>query len=137
MLSPDGRWIAFVSNESGRDEVYAKEVAGEGRQHTISSGGGGEPVWSADGTELFYRSGEWMFAVPIEAGDELVVGSPVALFQGTFKVEPLGGNQLYDVSADGQRFLMIDEGDAPRGPDRLHLVLDFASELTSSAPPGS
>lgn len=136
MFSPDGRWIAYVSNESGRDEVYAREVADGGRQHTISNGGGSEPVWSKDGGELFYRSGEWLFAVPIEASDDLLVGSPEALFQGTFKVESLGGNQLYDVSADGQRFIMIDEGDALRGPDRLHMVLDFASELTSSDPTG-
>ena len=137
MLSPDGRWIAYVSNESGRDEVYAKEVAGDGRQHTISNGGGSEPVWSTDGTELFYRSGEWLFAVPIEAGDDLRVGSPGALFQGSFKFEPLGGNQMYAVTADGQHFLMIDEGEAPRGTDSLHLVLDFASELTSTEPTGS
>ena len=136
MFSPDGRWIAYVSNESGRDEVYVKEFGGSGAQHTISSGGGSEPVWSPAGDELFFRSDEWMLAVPIEAGEQFSAGVPTALFEGNFKREFVAGNQYYDVSADGQHFLMIEEDAALRGPDRLHLILDFARELNAEGPSG-
>lgn len=136
MFSPDGRWIAYVSNESGRDEVYVKEFGGSGAQHTISSGGGSEPVWSPAGDELFFRSDEWLLAVSIEAGEQFSAGVPTALFEGNFKREFVAGNQYYDVSADGQHFLMIEEDAALRGPDRLHLILDFARELNAEGPSG-
>lgn len=132
MFSPDGRWIAYVSNVSGRDEVYVKEFGGSGAQHTISNGGGSEPVWSPAGDELFYRSGEWLFAVPIQAGTKFL--APTALFEGAFKSEFVAGNQYYDVSADGQSFLMIEQDAALRAPDRLHLVLNFAQELEATGP---
>ena len=83
-----------------------------------------------------------MFEIPIEAPEpgsqeRFHVGSPQALFPGTFKIEPTAGNQGYDLTADGQRFLMIEVDDALRGPDRLHVVLDFASELSSDDSDGS
>jgi len=136
MFSPDGRWIAYVSNESGRDEVYVRETRGSGLRYTISNGGGSEPVWSPDGTKLFYRSDGWLLEVPLdvpEAGsqDRFQAGSPQALFPGTFRTEVTAGNQMYDITADGQTFLMIEEDAELRGPDRLHLVLEFARELES------
>jgi len=141
MFSPDGQWIAYVSNESGRDEVYVREYRGNGRRHTISDGGGSEPVWSPDGSELFYRFAGFLFAVPIEPSDvgganEFRAGSPEALFPATFKIEVVAGNQMYDIAADGRHFVMIDEDDALRGPDRLHLVLDWARELTADGSGG-
>ncbi len=139
MFSPDGRWIAYVSNESGRDEVYVREYHGSGMRFTISNGGGREPVWSPDGNTLFYRSEGWLFAVPIETPEvggtgNFQAGSPDALFPGTFKTEVTAGNQMYDITADGQTFLMIEEDAELRGPDRLHLVLDFALELETAGP---
>ena len=90
---------------------------------------------------MFYRSEGWLFEIPIEAPE---AGSPEkfrpglaqALFPGTFKTEVTAGNQLYDIAADGQRFLMIEVDDELRGPDRLHIVLDFARELSAGGSGG-
>ena len=142
MFSPDGRWIAYVSNESGRDEVYVRGYPGSGLRYTISNGGGSEPVWSPDGNALFYRSEDgWLFEVPIDAPgagseDRFRAGSPEALFSGTFRSEIIARNQMYDITADGQRFVMIEEDAELRGPDRLHLVLDFAGELDADGSGG-
>ena len=62
MFSPDGEWITFTSDQSGKDEIYVKRYAGEGRMVLVSTGGGREPIWSPDGKELFYRSGNKMMA---------------------------------------------------------------------------
>ncbi len=130
MISPDGRWVAYVSNDSGRDEVYVKGLGGEETKYTISNGGGVEPVWGPDGSELFYRSGRSLMVVPVIAGRTLQIGSPLSLFEGDFKQEPVAGNQYYDISPDGQRFLMILEDETQRGPDKLHVIVGLGAELT-------
>ena len=99
-FSPDGRWIAFQSNESGRDEIYIQAYPGGGRKWLISSEGGVLPLWRRDGKELFYRSGNKVMSVPLQLGPELVISKPQMLFEGEFADE-------FDVTADGQRFVMV------------------------------
>lgn len=111
-FSPDGRWVAYASNESGREEVYVRPARGGDARWQISSDGGAQPRWRRDGGELFYVTAAGaVMAVPIAAGSDFSAGPPVALF-----TEPTlatnnnpffyGGAAAYDVSADGQRFLV-------------------------------
>jgi Tol biopolymer transport system component/predicted Ser/Thr protein kinase len=102
-FSPDGRWIAYASNESGRFDVYVRPFPSGAGTWQISTAGGGFPAWRRDGKELFFVSlDSRMMAVPVEADAKFHAGAPVALFP----VHILGGGTNYDVSADGQRFLV-------------------------------
>lgn len=101
-FSPDGKWVAFVSEETGRHEVYLTRFDKPGEKWRISSEGGQSPRWRNDGKELFYwTTDRKLMAVPIKLGDSFDAGSPTELF----KADPLSRN--YDVVADGQRFLLI------------------------------
>jgi Tol biopolymer transport system component len=105
-LSPDGRWIAYLSDESGVDEIYVQSFpAGNDRQQ-VSVGGGTQPRWRGDGRELFYMSPDRkVMAVDISAGERIEAGKPHALFQT--RILPLvEARNHYDVTADGQRFVV-------------------------------
>jgi eukaryotic-like serine/threonine-protein kinase len=105
-FSPDGRWLAYVSNESGRYEVYVRPSNGAGREHKISVEGGTEAVWARSGDELFYRSGDRMMAATVSLNPSFSVQQRRMLFEGRYvPARRLHAN--YDVSPDGQRFLMI------------------------------
>ena len=134
MFSPDGRWLAFVSDETGRDEVYVQPYPGPGRKRLISSAGGREPLWSPTGRELFYREGLAMMAVRVRTDPDFSTNKPEKLFEGRYGSEPISAHASYDVSRDGQRFLMVKDlgGFAP--PDKLQLVLNWFDELTRLAP---
>ena len=80
-VSRDGRWLAYTSDESGQDEVYARPYPDGSAKLLVSTGGGGSPVWSRDGRELFYREGDRVMAVPVHLGDELTVDAPTFLFE--------------------------------------------------------
>ena len=107
-FSPDGKWLAYVSNESGEDQIYVKPYPGPGERFTISNEGGTEPVWSRDGRELFYRDDEAMMAVPVAPGPSPSFGQPRLLFRGQFLSDfsAAAGYPFYDVARDG-RFLMV------------------------------
>ncbi len=105
-LSPDDRWLAWASTESGASEVYATTWPALGARVQLSSGGGGEPLWNPRGGELFYRSGNALVAVTLEEND----GLPLAVRRDTlFRGPYLQADETpqYDVSADGERFLMV------------------------------
>jgi len=105
-FSPDGRWIAYVSNESGRPEVYAQPFPDPGPRRKVSTAGGLMPKWRHDGTELFYVAPDRrLMAVPVRKAANLEVGVPAALFETRIRMAPPFRN--YDVSADGQRFLVV------------------------------
>ena len=110
VFSPDGRWIAYVSNESGRPEVYVAPFPGPGGKWMVSTAGGGNPRWRSDGKEIFYLAGgqQMMAAAVNGAGSSFQVGA----VQPLFAIRPVGPRSFYDVSADGQRFLAI------TGPDQ-------------------
>ena len=108
-ISPDGRWLAYASNDTNRFEIYVQAFPTPGGKYQISTDGGCEPMWAKNGRELFYRNGDRMMAVTIETkGDSLEAGTPKPLFERRFSVTTSsGGDAWYDVSPDGQRFLML------------------------------
>ena len=104
-ISPDSRWMAYASNESGTDEIYIQSFPGPGGKWQVSSGGGAAPRWRGDGRELFYFSPvNKLMAVSVSAGTSLVAGTPTPLFECRLKGS--GQQVSYDASADGQRFLI-------------------------------
>jgi Tol biopolymer transport system component len=105
-LSPDGRWLAYVSNRSGRFEIWVKKYP-DGTPVRVSEDGGLEPKWAADGRELFYRLGSAMMAIAVATEVDLSVGQTVELFDdASYLAMPIPFVRLYDVAPDG-RFLMI------------------------------
>ena len=124
-FSPDGQWVAYESNESGQREVYAAPLPGPGGKRQISSGGGVKPRWRKDGKEIFYHTeeGQLMAAEVIARNGTLEVGKVQKLFDGIGNIR----GYLYDVSADGQRFLVADEGAATARP--LTLLQNWTATL--------
>jgi dipeptidyl aminopeptidase/acylaminoacyl peptidase len=130
MFSPDGAWIAYVSDVSGRDEVYIRSFpeANE-RVIQVSTRGGIEPVWARDGQELFYREGDKLMVVDLGDGAELEPRAPEVLFEGRFRKTRWGAETAnYDVSADGSRFLMVQDRNRER-PKVIHVVLNWPAAL--------
>ena len=120
-FSPDSKWVAYQSNESGQFEIYVQPFPGPGGKLQISSNGGAQPRWNRNGKEIFYVSlDSKMMAAPVRLspdGQSLETGTPVALFPVRIAGGPLPGRnkQQYAVSSDGQRFLVnlaVDEGAA-------------------------
>ena len=135
-FSPDGRWLAYVSNESGRYEIYVQPYPGPGGKWQISTEGGTEPAWNHNGRELFFRSGDKMMAVDIAAQPSFAAGKPRMLFQGPYERSP-ATSPNYDVSPDGQRFLMLKPADTGESaPTQINIVLNWFEELKRRVPPG-
>jgi Tol biopolymer transport system component/tRNA A-37 threonylcarbamoyl transferase component Bud32 len=136
-FSPDGRWLAYVSDESGRFEVYVQLYPGPGGKWQISTEGGDEPVWNPSGRELFYRSGERMMAVDIATQPSFTAGKPRLLFKGQY-VPTATTPANYDVSPDGQRFLMLksEEQSSFSAPTQIVVVQNWFEELKRRVPAG-
>ena len=134
-FSPDGRSLAYCTNESGRPQVYVKAFPGPGAKIQVSNDGGTDPVWRRDGRELFYRNGDRMMAVAV-SGDN-AFGRPQELWRGPYSPgmstscgAPGLTSSNYDVTPDGQRFLMIrDEDDLATVSSTVVLVAGFAREM--------
>jgi hypothetical protein len=126
-FSPDGRWISFFSTLSGRSEIYLQPFPGPGERVTVSSGGGLQAKWRADGKELFYLSPEGtMMAVDVRPATRLDLGTPKPLFRT--KLRPSTSLDQYVVTADGQRFIVMEPpADAP--PDALTIVTNWTTLL--------
>jgi eukaryotic-like serine/threonine-protein kinase len=133
-FSPDGRWIAYTSNESGRTEIYVRPYPGPGGKWQISTEGGTEPLWNPRGRELFYRNGRKMMAVDYTAQPSFSAGKPRMLFQGPYTITPRSATD-YDVSPDGQRFLMLKPA-AEQAPGQINVVLNWPEELKQKAASG-
>jgi len=123
-VSPDGRWLAYVSNESGREEVYVRALAPSGGRVAVSSGGGGEPLWSRDGRRLFYREGSKLMAADLAITTQPAVTARAVLFEGPFETDGLHPN--YDVFPDGTGFVMVRTNEESR---RLVVELNWVSKL--------
>jgi Tol biopolymer transport system component/tRNA A-37 threonylcarbamoyl transferase component Bud32 len=136
-FSPDGRWLAYVSNESGRSEIYVQPYPGPGGKWQISTDGGTEPVWNPSGRELFYRTGDKMIAVEITTQPSFSVGKPRMLFEGRYRLTRVTSPN-YDVSRDGQRFLMLKPVEqAQAASTQINVVLNWFEELKRRVPKGA
>ena len=137
-LSPDGEWLAYESTESGQSEIYLRPLPDvQTSRQQVSTGGGSRPLWSRDGRELFYyvEPGTIM-AVPIGSGTELALGRPEVIIQGSYAT-PLNTGRHYDVSPDGQRFLLLrDAGDTREdvASPQIILVQNWFEELKDRVP---
>jgi eukaryotic-like serine/threonine-protein kinase len=135
-FSPDGRWLAYISDESGRNEIYVQPYPGPGGKWQITTEGGTEPVWNPNGRELFYRSDDKMMAVDIATQPGFAAGKPRVLFKGPYEPTPLTIAN-YDVSPDGQRFLMLKPSEqAQAAPTQINVVLNWFEELKQKVPTG-
>ena len=136
-FSPDGHWIAYTSDESGRWEIYVQPYPGPGGKWQISTDGGTEPVWNPKGRELFYRSDDKMMAVDISTRPAFSAGKPRMLFAEEYFSAP-GSDSApeYDISPDGQRFLMLkDSGGSTATQSQIVVVQNWAGELKRGSAP--
>jgi serine/threonine-protein kinase len=135
-FAPDGKWLAYSSNESGRPEVYAMAYPGPGPKIQISTDGGTDPLWRHDGRELYYRAGDRMMAVEVDGRRALTVSKPRQLWEARYlagvgsscgMAGPTSAN--YDVTPDGERFVMIEDKSATVECKLLRVVSNWSSEL--------
>ena len=131
-ISPDGGWLAYTSNESGQDEIYVRPFPDvESGKWQVSTDGGNMPQWGPDGRGLFYQSADFQLTrVPIRIEGSFSYGNPEALFS----YQPYTG--FFDVSADGERFLMIRPGGptSDAAPEQIYVVLNWVEELKQRVP---
>ncbi|MEO7369141.1 MAG: hypothetical protein ABIZ36_14385, partial [Gemmatimonadaceae bacterium] len=127
--SPDGHWIAYWSNRSGRSEVYVRRFPANGGMVQVSSAGGQEPVWSRKGDKLFYRDGEKLMAAAIVTSPEFSVVGRRLLFSQTFVSD--GAHTFYDVSPDGKSFIFL-KNSARQA--QVIVVLNWSDELREKIP---
>ena len=141
-FSPDGRWLAYVSNESGRHEVYVQPYPGPGERHLISTNGGEQPAWSGNGRELFYVQGgafgsggaTTLMSVRVATAPAFLAGTPEAVFESVDLRTAWG--RSYDVAPDGRRFLITLNKEAPTNlaPAQMIFVQHWFEELKRLVP---
>jgi eukaryotic-like serine/threonine-protein kinase len=132
-FSRDGRWLAYTSLESGRSEVHVRPFPGPGATIKVSTDGGAEAIWASNGRELFYRSEGKMMAVAVTTHPIFTAARPRVLFEGRFERGPVTGMVNYDVTRDGQRFLMV-KSEASSSPTQVEIVLNWFGELKRRVP---
>jgi hypothetical protein len=130
-LSPDGRWLAYDSDESGRTDVYVRPFPNVNeRKWVVSTNGGHHGVWSPDGRELFYAIGSALMRVAVDAkGDRFAAGTPESLFSGPFDLL----TTHYTIAPDGNHFIMV-EADPNARPTQIQVVLNWQEELKQRVP---
>jgi len=131
-FSPQGNWVAYVSDESGRNEVYVRPYP-EGTRVQISAAGGNQPVWSSNSRELFFRNGDQLLAVNVTPGQNFTFGKPVVLFSRSMPVKSSGRAYEFmadfDISKDGGRFVTPKYNPNSSNVPRARIILDWFSEL--------
>jgi Tol biopolymer transport system component len=138
-FSPDGRHVAYMARDTGQGEIYIRSYPNPGGRRTVSVGGGREPVWGRSG-ELFYRNlrGDRMMVVDVTTEPSLKVGKPQELFARQYGFNPSGSPRaLYDVTHDGQRFLMLStmgQSSEEQAGNRFIIVQNWGEELKRLAP---
>jgi serine/threonine-protein kinase len=136
MFSPDGRWLVYAVRQANREEdVYVQPYPGPGPKFLISTGGGAEPVWSPTGREIFYRSldGTRMMTVAVQTDPSFTAAAPKLLFEGKYHFHEGGFYPTYDVTRDGQNFLMI-EPEQRAAANRLIVAVNWVEELRRRIP---
>jgi serine/threonine-protein kinase len=130
-ISPDGRWVVYVTNDGGRSAVHLRMLAGARDPQRVSTGGGAEPVWASTGREFFYRDGGKVMAVPV---DEDGAGQPRTIFEGDFAPGTIDSPN-YDVMPDGQRFVMLQKPLPSASQSTLQVLMNwFETPPGGSAP---
>jgi len=129
-FSPDGHWLAYVSDESGRREVLVRPFPSLNQKFAISTEGGAEPIWRRDGKELFYRNRDTVMSVMIDTSSGFTASSPHALFSGSYASASETGDPHFEAAADGQRFVMVKPD---RSGSQIVVVLDWVEELKARA----
>ena len=145
-VSPNGRWMAYTSNESGKNEVYVRPFpdVDSGGRWQVSTSGGTSPLWAPDGLELFYRNGDAVMAVSVKTEPTFSLETPKTLFQKTYAFLSIENGPLYinswDISPDGKQFLMLkpaasrEEASVAEGPRKINIVLNWFEELKDRVP---
>lgn len=135
-FSPDGQWVAYCSNESGKAEVYVQRWPGPGPKIQLSSEGGTDPLWNRGGHEIFYRNADKMMVVPVSIAGGFQAGKPSLMWEGHYShgmsssCGPPGVSSAnYDVTADGRRFLMVKDSDQDVSSTSIVVVLNWTEEL--------
>jgi eukaryotic-like serine/threonine-protein kinase len=135
-ISSDGRWMAYTSDESNRQEVYIRPFPGPGRKQQVSSEGGSEPLWARNGKQLFYRWLDQVWVVDVQVDGGLTTGKPRLLFEkpGYSRAYPI---RAWDLSLDSQRFLMVKfENRKPTPVTEMILIQNWFEELKRLVPAG-
>jgi eukaryotic-like serine/threonine-protein kinase len=132
-FSPDGKWVAYNSNESGQLEVFVASFPNLEQKRQVSNGGGGEPLWRADGKELYYLSTDGsLMAVDVKAGTTIDTGPPKPLFRADI-LNPVGdwGETEFNVSRDGQKFLILERAKTQQGDhaEQIHVIVNWDAAL--------
>jgi len=131
-LSPDGRWMSYVSNETGRNEIYVRPFPGPGEREQVSIDGGTQAIWNPNGHEIFYRMDDKMMAVDVTTSPALKLSSPTILFEARYAYGAGITIPNFDVSRDGQRFIMVKP---ESGAGRLNVVLNWFAGRSPGSPP--
>lgn len=139
VLSPDDRWLAYTSNETGQDEIYVQAFPQPVGKWLISTRGGYTPFWGPDGEalELFYRKGDRMMVVAIHAEPTFSAGTPRTLFQFKEWAGDPEGFRGFDLAPDGQHFVMIQAGEESAPPTQLRVVLNWFEEIKAKMATGT
>ena len=133
-LSPDGRWVAYASDQTGENRIYVKAFPDGGPAIPVSTGPGTQALWSRDGQSIFYRTGNQVWEVGVQTNPGLKVGESRVLFDEPYMLSPANaGMQTYDVLPDGQQFLMVSELQTSA---ELTVVLNWFEELKARVPTG-
>ncbi len=133
-FSPDGLWVAYMSDESGRPEVYVRPFPGPGTRSQVSIEGGAAPVWSRDGREVFFAKGGELFAAPVTLGHRFASGSVQRLLSGPYAFDEFDEMHAnYDVAPDGRHFV-VPRSRGDTSPRHLELVLNWFEDLERLAP---
>jgi serine/threonine-protein kinase len=135
-FSPDGRWIAYTSNESGQNEIYVQSYPGPGPKIQVSTDGGWDAAWKLSGGELYYRNRTKMMAVAVKTQPAFTASTPRVLWEGHYAEgtssncgPPGPTSSNYDVSAEGDRFLMIKDSETDSVATQINVVLNWSEEL--------
>jgi len=138
VFSPDGRWLAYMSMESGTPQVFVQPFPKTGAKHRVTQQGGGHPLWSPDGKELFYSNSGQLMGIDIATEPAFAFGNEQALGMRGF-LNPERVTRPYDITPDGQRFLMVfpaaqaDSVAEPSG-EQINIVLNWFEELKERVP---
>jgi Tol biopolymer transport system component len=125
-FSPDGRWLVYSSNKSGRFEVYLTSYPDSEKEWPVSINGGNFPIWAPSGREIFYRAGRKLMSVEIQTKPSLRLGKPKLLFEKAVEV--------FDISPDGKRFLAVQPVEQEQDATQISIVLNWFEELKQNVP---